>query len=66
MKPLHYKKHTPAKRGLSLLCILALCLGLLPVTALAAGEPFGKLYVGKQPVMSAVRSPTGPRIPMGR
>ncbi len=38
MKPLHYKKHTLAKRGLSLLCVLALCLGLLPVTALAAGE----------------------------
>ena len=36
MKPLHYKKHTLAKRGLSLLCVLALCLGLLPVTALAA------------------------------
>ena len=38
MKPLHYKKHTLAKRFLSLLCVLALCLGLLPVTALAAGE----------------------------
>lgn len=36
MKPLHDKKHTLAKRGLSLLCVLALCLGLLPVTALAA------------------------------
>ena len=36
MKPLHYKTHTLAKRGLSLLCVLALCLGLLPVTALAA------------------------------
>ena len=36
MKPLHYKKHTLAKRFLSLLCVLALCLGLLPVTALAA------------------------------
>ena len=36
MKPLHHKKHTPAKRFLSLLCVLALCLGLLPVTALAA------------------------------
>ena len=38
MKPLHYKTHTFAKRGLSLLCVLALCLGLLPVTALAAGD----------------------------
>ena len=47
MKPLHYKKHTLAKRGLSLLCILALCLGLLPVTALAAGEDVPNvLYVG--------------------
>ena len=26
------------KRFLSLLCVLALCLGLLPVSALAAGE----------------------------
>ena len=40
------------KRFLSLLCILLLCLGLLPVTALAADEPFSKLYVGKQLVMS--------------
>ena len=38
MKPLHHKTHTLAKRGLSLLCILALCLGLLPVTAMAAGD----------------------------
>ncbi len=38
MKPLHDKKHTLVKRGLSLLCVLALCLGLLPVTALAAEE----------------------------
>ena len=36
MKPLQHKKHTLAKRGLSLLCVLALCLGLLPATALAA------------------------------
>ena len=51
MKPLHYKKHTPAKRFLSLLCVLALCLGLLPVTALAAGEDApDKLYVGNQSV----------------
>ena len=47
MKPLHDKKHTLAKRGLSLLCVLALCLGLLPVTALAAGEDKpNNLYVG--------------------
>ena len=41
------------KRILSLLCVLALCLGLLPVTALAAaeGEP-AKLYVGDQNVRS--------------
>ena len=48
MKPLHDKKHTLAKRGLSLLCVLALCLGLLPVTALAAGDAPDKLYVGNQ------------------
>ena len=48
MKPLHYKKHTPAKRFLSLLCVLALCLGLLPVTALAAGEI--KLFIGGQQI----------------
>ena len=53
MKPLHRKTHTLAKRGLSLLCILALCLGLLPVTALAAGEDApDKLYVGNQNVKS--------------
>lgn len=34
------------KRLLSLLCVLALCLGLLPVTALAAGEI--ELYVAGQ------------------
>ena len=51
MKPLHDKKHTLAKRGLSLLCVLALCLGLLPVTALAAeGAPYS-LYVGNQQVI---------------
>ena len=44
MKPLHHKTHTLAKRGLSLLCVLALCLGLLPVTALAAGS--NTVYVG--------------------
>ena len=48
MKPLHYKKHTPAKRFLSLLCVLALCLGLLPVTALAEGAAPDNLYVGDQ------------------
>ena len=40
------------KRFLSLLCVLALCLGLLPVTALAAGEDApDKLYVGNQQVI---------------
>ena len=48
MKPLHDKKHTLAKRGLSLLCVLALCLGLLPVTALAADGI--ELYVGGQQI----------------
>ena len=39
------------KRFLSLLCVLALCLGLLPVTALAAGEDApDELYVGNQRV----------------
>ena len=32
------------KRFLSLLCVLALCLGLLPVTSLAAGS--NTVYVG--------------------
>ena len=37
------------KRMLSLLCVLALCLGLLPVTALAAGEDAPEsLFVGGQ------------------
>ena len=54
MKPLHHKTHTLAKRGLSLLCILALCLGLLPVTALAAGEDAPEsLFVGNQQVIVA-------------
>ena len=54
MKPLHDKKHTLAKRGLSLLCVLALCLGLLPVTALAAAEGApNSLYVGNQQVISS-------------
>ena len=47
MKPLHHKTHTIAKRGLSLLCVLALCLGLLPATALAAdNDKPNNLYVG--------------------
>lgn len=42
------------KRILSLLCVLALCLGLLPTTALAAGEDApDKLYVGNQQVIVA-------------
>ncbi len=40
------------KRFLSLLCVLALCLGLLPVTALAATGAPSMLYVGNQQVMS--------------
>ena len=40
------------KRILSLLCVLALCLGLLPVTALAAA-PIGQvIYVGNENVTS--------------
>ena len=39
------------KRMLSLLCVLALCLGLLPTTALAAAEGApATLYVGNQNV----------------
>lgn len=38
------------KRFLSLLCVLALCLGLLPVTALAAEGAPNNLYVGNQNV----------------
>ena len=42
------------KRILSLLCVLALCLGLLPTTALAAGEDTpDTLYVGDQQVIVA-------------
>ena len=48
MKPLHHKKHTLAKRFLSLLCVLALCLSLLPVTALAEEEI--KLFIGGQQI----------------
>ena len=51
MKPLHDKKHTPAKRFLSLLCILALCLGLLPTAALAVDAP-ATLYVGNKQVIN--------------
>lgn len=40
------------KRIVSLLCMLALCLGLLPVTALAAGDAPNSLYVGDQQVIS--------------
>ena len=39
-------------RFLSLLCVLALCLGLLPVTALAVGGAPSQLYVGDQQVSS--------------
>ena len=53
MKPLHHKKHTPAKRGLSLLCVLALCLSLLPTTALAVEGAPNRLYVGNQQVIVA-------------
>ncbi len=55
MKPLHHKKHTLAKRFLSLLCVLALCLGLLPVTALAVDAP-ATLYVGNQQVISGTET----------
>ena len=48
MNFLHHKKTAPAKRFLSLLCVLALCLGLLPVTALADGTAPQTLYVGNQ------------------
>ena len=40
------------KRMLSLLCVLALCLGLLPVSALAADAP-ATLYVGNNQVIVA-------------
>ena len=52
MKPLHHKTHTFAKRGLSLLCVLALCLSLLPVTALAAAPDGQVIYVGNENVTS--------------
>lgn len=42
------------KRFLSLLCVLALCLTLLPVTALAAGEDApGKLWVGQTQITAS-------------
>ena len=40
------------KRFLSLLCVLALCLGLLPVTALAAAPGGQVIYVGNENVTS--------------
>lgn len=54
MKPLHHKTYTLAKRGLSLLCVLALCLGLLPTAALAAGEDApGTLWVGQTQITAS-------------
>lgn len=44
------------KRFLSLLCALALCLGLLPVTALAAEGAPTALYVGNQQVISGTET----------
>ena len=43
------------KRFLSLTCALALCLGLLPVTALAVDAP-ATLYVGNQQVISGTET----------
>ena len=42
MRRLHRKTHSHGRRSLSLLCILALCLGLLPAPAFAAGTDTGK------------------------
>ena len=42
------------KRMLSLLCVLALCLGLLPVTALAEGGAPTALYVGNQVLKNSI------------
>lgn len=58
------RKFLPAKGGtrmkktlLSLFCVLALCLGLLPTTALAAGEDApDTLYVGNQQVISGTET----------
>lgn len=44
------------KRFLSLLCALAFCLGLLPVTALAAEGAPNNLYVGNQNVKSGTET----------
>ena len=41
------------KRFLSLLCVLALCLGLLPVTALAAEGAPSSLYVGNYQITNS-------------
>ena len=49
------------KRFLSLLCVLALCLGLLPVTALAAGEDApGTLWVGRTQITASGYWKTNP------
>ena len=53
------------KRFLSLLCVLALCLGLLPVTALAVDAP-DMLYVGSSRLLVVMKPPTGAQITMGR
>lgn len=42
------------KRMLSLLCVLALCLGLLPTTALAEGGAPTALYVGNQVLKNSI------------
>lgn len=47
------------KRMLSLLCVLALCLGLLPVTALAAAPDGQVIYVGNENVTSGGYWTTG-------
>lgn len=47
------------KRFLSLLCVLALCLGLLPVTALAAAPSGQELYVGDMQISSTGYWTTG-------
>ena len=58
------RKFLPAKGGtrmkktlVSLFCVLALCLGLLPTTALAVGEDApDTLYVGNQQVISGTET----------
>lgn len=47
------------KRILSLLCVLALCLGLLPVTALAAAPSGQELYVGDMQISTTGYWTTG-------